>query len=285
MPLFVYSIGHWIPTGNLWSWLYYYPHFTDEETDSLRVTHWSVNSSIRIDLRSSWIHRSLLARSPGCLSPTLVCDQDPALISPLLRIFRASHYLWGEVQMFWNSFQSLSPLGQVSLVSQFYLWVLSCDSFCQAHTGVSHWQAQLHPCSHSGHIFNFSVLTHPPRTSSDCLLSYLHLCPSLSPASEEESCFKPIQTSKDALGHPLTTGSLSSDHQLAIPIDFLSTFLCVILKYWEDLYVQSEHSFLRKGLGRYILISLNLFRAQSTFGGALFAKLPSSYPRKPISFF
>lgn len=37
-------------------------------------------------------------------------------------------------------------------------------------------------------------------------------------------------------------------------------------------------------LGRYILISLSL-RAQSTFGGACFAKLHSNYPGKPISFF
>ena len=232
-----------------------------------------VNSSVRIDLRSSWIRRSLLAGSPGCLSPPLVCDQDPALISPLLRIFGASHRLWGKVQMFWNSFQSLSPLGQSSPVSQFYLWVLSCDSFGQTHTSVSHWQAQL-LCAHTWATYRLR----PPS-----LLPYL--CPSLSPASEGVSRFKPILTSEDALGHPLITGSLSSDHQLAIPIDFLSTFPCVILKYWEDLHVQSEHNFLRKGLGRYILISLNLFRAQNTFGGAPFAKLPSGYPRKPIFFF
>ena len=283
MPLFVYSIGHWIPTGNYYDYIIIPILQVRKQTPSESLTD-PVNSSIRIDLRSSWIHRSLLARSPGCLSPTLVCDQDPALMSPLLRIFRASHYLWGKVQMFWNSFQSLSPLGQASLASQFSLSSLPWRLLPGTPQCVP-WQAQLHPCSHSGCFFSFSVLTHPPRTSSDCLLSYLHLCPSLSPASEEASCFKPILTSEDALGHPLTTGSLSSDHQLAIPIAFLTTFPCVILKYWEDLYIQSEHNFLRKGLGRYILISLNLFRAQNTFGGALFAKLPSGYPRKPISFF
>ena len=167
MPLFVYSIGHWIPTGNYDDYIIIPILQMRKQTASESLTD-PVNSSVRIDLRSSWIPRSLLARSPGCLSPTLVCDQDPALISHLLRIFHASHHLWGKVQMFWNSFQSLSPLGQSSPVSQFYLWVLSCDNFGQTHQRVPLASTPTYLCAHKWSLFNFSVLTHPPRTSSDC---------------------------------------------------------------------------------------------------------------------
>ena len=230
-----------------------------------------VNSSVRIDLRSSWIRRSLLAGSPGCLS---LCVIKTLLWSLLcLESLVLPIACGGKFKCFEIVFKVFHHWASLHL-SPSFTFEFSPVTASARHTPACPTGKHSYLCAHTWATYRLR----PPS-----LLPYL--CPSLSPASEGVSHFKPILTSEDALGHPLITGSLSSDHQLAIPIDFLSTFPCVILKYWEDLHVQSEHNFLRKGLGRYILISLNLFRAQNTFGGAPFAKLPSGYPRKPIFFF